>query len=216
LTKPKRTLTWEDTPDGNYYVKTGYHAIIEWEETSNTNLASSSGSMNDMWVKLWKLQVPLKHCNLTWRILNNVVYVKKNLFQRGVRCDSLCPRCQNHAESVTHAFLYCVWAQQVWLASPLSINLSSNQFDNIFDWFEHMFRQAEKETMETIIAITYGIWNAINLMVFQDKYLPPTYVSSAAIAQLQEYKSIIAVSHKPHDVPPSDRSSNNIGWSPTP
>jgi hypothetical protein len=102
------------------------------------------------------------------------------------------------------------------LASPLSINLSSNQFDNIFDWFEHMFRQAEKETMETIIAITYGIWNAINLMVFQDKCLPPTYVSSAAIAQLQEYKSITAVSHKPHDVPPSDRSSNNIGWSPTP
>ncbi|MCI43681.1 hypothetical protein A2U01_0064919, partial [Trifolium medium] len=43
------TLTWDGTLDGNYTVKTGYTAIKDWEEHSSSNIASSSGTPNDIW-----------------------------------------------------------------------------------------------------------------------------------------------------------------------
>jgi hypothetical protein len=79
-----------------------------------------------------------------------------------------------------------VWAQQAWLASPLTINLSNNRFDQISDWYDYMFKHTEKETMELIVAITYGIWVARNLTIFQDKHLPLIDVCNVAVAQLQE------------------------------
>jgi hypothetical protein len=131
---------------------------MEWKQTSNASLPSSSGSTIDIWDKLWKLKVPPKQSRLIWRILNRAVPVKKNLFQKGVRCDPLCPRCNSYVESSKHVFLECEWAQQIWPASPLTINLSNNQIETIFDWYNYMFQQTNQDTMEIVVAITYGIW----------------------------------------------------------
>ncbi|MCI14443.1 hypothetical protein A2U01_0035574 [Trifolium medium] len=46
-------LTWDDTLDGNYIVKSGYQAIKDWEEHSNIDIASSSTTTNDNWKNIW-------------------------------------------------------------------------------------------------------------------------------------------------------------------
>ncbi|GAU44440.1 hypothetical protein TSUD_129340 [Trifolium subterraneum] len=105
-------LTWDGTLDGNYSVKYGYHAIMEWGNTNDVNNAHTSSSCEEIWKFLWKLNVPPKHVHLMWRTLNNAIPVKGNIFKRGVRCDPLCPRCLCNVETTHHAFLECDWAKQ--------------------------------------------------------------------------------------------------------
>ncbi|GAU40964.1 hypothetical protein TSUD_187210 [Trifolium subterraneum] len=208
------TLSWDGTIDGNYTVKSGYHAIMEWGQYSDVNKASSSNKLEEIWTMIWKLNVPPKHNHLMWRILNNVIPVKGNIFKKGIQCDPLCPRCSNTMETSSHVFLECEWVKQVWFASPLTINLNTNQFPNFFEWLQHMFKYADKESREVIVAITYGIWHARNAAIFQDKFFSPNDVCSIAMAQLQEYQSFSCDLETPHRAIVTENHSNNISWSP--
>ncbi|GAU47065.1 hypothetical protein TSUD_302670 [Trifolium subterraneum] len=69
------TLTWAYTMDGNYTVKSGYQAIIEWEGEKQQDKASSSNIDNEHWNMLWQLKVPPKQSHLIWRILNGALPV---------------------------------------------------------------------------------------------------------------------------------------------
>jgi hypothetical protein len=120
------TLTWDGTTDGNYTVKDGYQAISKWKENANIDSASTSGHDNELWEKIWKLKVPPKHIHLIWRILHDALPVKTKLFQKGIRCDTLCPKCNNNYETIYHVFLECDWVKQIWFMSPLTINLTNN------------------------------------------------------------------------------------------
>jgi hypothetical protein len=57
-------LTWDQTIDGNYTVKSGYQVISQWKENDNTALANTLGHENELWKKLWKLKVPPKYTHL--------------------------------------------------------------------------------------------------------------------------------------------------------
>jgi hypothetical protein len=155
-------LTWDGTNDGNYTVKIGYQAIMEWRDYADNNNASSSSNYNDIWGKIWKLKVPPKHTHLLWRILRNALPVKDNLFKKGVNCDPLCPRCDGYKETLSHVFLECEWVKQVWLASPLTINLSTVHNPNIINWIYHMVMNTRMESMEIITSTLYSIWYARN------------------------------------------------------
>ncbi|GAU47963.1 hypothetical protein TSUD_280220 [Trifolium subterraneum] len=204
---------WQD----NWIHQKGYQAIINWEESTVTTATSSSAMPTNIWQMLWKLNVPPKHSHFIWRLLNEAILVKGNLFKKGIRCDPLCPRCYNQMETSHHVFLDCVWAKQVWFASPLTINLNECQFANLNDWVLHMFNQIDHASKELIAATPYGIWYAMNLLVFQEKNLPPNDVSHIAFAQLQEFQR--------HNVKTQNivkrnlstgSSSNNTCWSPPP
>ncbi|GAU41445.1 hypothetical protein TSUD_98410 [Trifolium subterraneum] len=210
-------LTWDGTLDGNYSVKSGYQAIMNWVESTTTNTTSSSAMSNNIWQILWKLNVPPKHSHFIWRLLNEALPVKGNLFKKGIRCDPLCPRCSNHVETSHHVFLDCVWAKQVWFASSLTINLNGCHFENLNDWVLHMFNQTDQASKELIAATLYGIWYARNLLVFQEKNLPPNDVSHIAFAQLQEFQSHnIKTQNAIKRTLSTGSSSNNTRWNPPP
>ncbi|PNY16050.1 ribonuclease H, partial [Trifolium pratense] len=156
------TLTWDGTRDGTYSVKSGYHAIIDWANNSNSNNATSSNCSMEIWKVLWKLNVPPKHSHLIWRSLRNAIPVKGSLFKRGIRCDPLCPRCLDHVETIQHVFMDCEWTKKVWFASPLTLNLNLNYLTEFYDWITYMINNTDKECMEKIVAIIYEIWNARN------------------------------------------------------
>ncbi|MCI13244.1 ribonuclease H protein, partial [Trifolium medium] len=73
----------------------------------------------------------------------------------------------------------------------------------------------DSESLEKIVAITYGIWYARNQTIFQDKCLPPSEVCSIALAQLHEYQSFGA-NNLPNRPVMSGRRGNNTSWSPPP
>jgi hypothetical protein len=189
---------------------------MEWEKAKDTSSGSTSNPSNELWEKLRQLNVPPKHNHLVWRALKEAIPTKKNLFQKSVKCDPLCPRCYNKSETTQHIFLECDWAKQVWLSSPLTINLSSNNINNLFDWILHMFNYTDKESMELIIATIYGIWYARNLLIFQEKILPPQEISHTALSQIHEYQRLCLAAKPLNRSNSTGTRSNNISWSPPP
>jgi hypothetical protein len=137
-THQEDVISWIGTKDGLYSVKSGYQAIMEWNDNKTGQSTSSYNGTNTRWKKLWSLDVPPKQAHLIWRILNNFIPVKENLLKHGIRCVPLCSYCNKKVESINHIFLDCDWARQVWFASPLTINMENMEIKNLPDWIDYM------------------------------------------------------------------------------
>jgi hypothetical protein len=188
---------------------------MEWDNNKARDSPSTSTNQDDIWHKIWALNVPPKHSHLLWRILNGALPVKSNLFRKGVRCDPMCPRCHNHVETIHHVFLDCEWSKQVWFSSILSINQNHNKFNNFSDWFNFLAKHTDNLQLEQITATIYGIWYARNQKVFQNKELPPNEVSQKAISQLHEYHQMNILTRANHHSSPTGLSRHNISGSPS-
>jgi hypothetical protein len=210
-------ISWQGTKEGNYTVRSGYNAIMEWHQ-ADSNQAKHTSSKDDPinWNNIWKVVNPPKQIHLMWRILNNALPVKSNLILRGMVCDSLCPRCHNGPETIDHVFLNCDQARQVWFSSPLTITTSSSKFQSYRDWFNYMLTNTTKDCIQIIVTITYSLWLARNKKIFQNRDIPASETVEKAIKVLQEYK---------HNSNPAQITStrihpsadcNNSSWSPPP
>jgi hypothetical protein len=211
-------ISWQGSKDGIYTVKSGYHALMDWDKArKNQAQPSTNPSRHTNWKKFWKQNNPPKHLHLIWRILNNAIPVKMNLISKGITCDSLCPRCNNNPETIEHTFLKCDWARQVWFNSPLTITISNSLSLSFSDWYNHMLNNTSTECMQILSALIYNLWNARNNKIFRQQDIPATTTVNQALKILHKF-------HHNMQVRPilSDRSShlsragNNISWSPPP
>jgi hypothetical protein len=71
------------------------------------------------------------------------------------------------------------------------------QINSFSDWLEYMLKISTDECMQIIASITYNIWLARNLSVFQGKGVHPTNMVHQAIKTLHEYQSNQAVDNIP-------------------
>jgi hypothetical protein len=71
--------------------------------------------------------------------------VRSNLNTRGINCNPLCPRCHEKIEDVNHAFIGCVWAKQVWFASPLTFDLISQHLQISLNGLKSLFRKCTRK-----------------------------------------------------------------------
>jgi hypothetical protein len=52
-------ISWQGTKDGKYTVRSGYHALMDWNYAKeNQTQPSSNSSRHSNWKKLWKLNNP--------------------------------------------------------------------------------------------------------------------------------------------------------------
>ncbi|GAU35403.1 hypothetical protein TSUD_160540 [Trifolium subterraneum] len=123
-TKTQDELTWFDTKDGTYSVKSGYQAIMDWATLNNENSGSNTLAIDPTWNKLWKQKIPPKQAHLLWRILHQALPVKNNLNSKGIHCNPICPRCNNSLETIDHVFMHCEWVKGVWFGSPMTIQFN--------------------------------------------------------------------------------------------
>jgi hypothetical protein len=174
-------LAWANSKDGVYSVKSGYHTILNWKDIDKSTAGSNFNQKDPTWTKLWKLNLPPKYTHLIWRILNKAIPVRDNLTSKGIQCSPMCPRCDCHIETIDHTFRDCEWAKAIWFGSALTIKFNNTNSTSPFaDWITNMLQSVDKRTMELIITITYRIWHARNLLVFQEKKVPVDYVIQQA------------------------------------
>jgi ribonuclease HI len=200
----------QGTKDGIYSVKSGYQAVIEWQESQNSKPTRSHIGEINRWKKLWKLNVPPKQIHFLWRILNNALPAKENLANRGIRCNPLCSLCNSKIETIDHIFLACDWTRQAWFSSPLTINLAHLTIKHFPDWLDYMIDNTTKEDMPTISTILYNIWIARNEREFNNRYLPPTEMMNRAMKNLYEFQA-----HQSSKLSANrlETHRNNNGWS---
>ncbi|WJX31693.1 hypothetical protein P8452_20098 [Trifolium repens] len=210
-------IRWQGTNDGIYTVKSGYNAQIEWENiNSSTGQSSSNSKGTQAWKNLWNSKVPPKQTHLMWRIIHKAIPTKPNLINKGIICDSLCPRCEATTETIEHTFLHCEWVKQLWFASPLTINTDLIQNLTFEDWIFYMLSINNKESIQQILAITYSIWWSRNKKVFQKVDIPVIDALSYAMKSLLDFHLHTVDSDPNPSSQTAFRARNNTSWSPPP
>ncbi|KAK2395425.1 hypothetical protein QL285_057163 [Trifolium repens] len=159
-------VMWMHSRDGNYSVKTGYQALSRWRERRKEG-PSDTTYQNKIWSRIWKIHTIPRHQTLLWRILNDTVPVRCELFKKGVHCSIICPRCNLREETITHTFGECSRITKVWFGSKLNINLSQGSSLSFKDWLRYAISNIQDDyTISYIASIIYNIWQARNQHIY--------------------------------------------------
>ncbi|CAH9092688.1 unnamed protein product [Cuscuta europaea] len=124
-------FTWKDTKNGQFTLKSAYHAIRH-------SLGSSYA-----FKQLWHPQQQPKIKIFQWRLFKGVLPITDKLIHfRRIIQPSICPLCRNDDDSTIHIFLECDFSKAIWsyFAQIMSIPMPSHcsYIRNIFLiwWFE--------------------------------------------------------------------------------
>lgn len=85
------SLVWAATPSGIFSVQSAYKCIREWQTQDNGS--TSDNHSDDVWQRIWSLNVPPRFAHFLWKIVKRIVPTRQRLWNRGVRCPIFCPRC---------------------------------------------------------------------------------------------------------------------------
>lgn len=77
-------LVWPHIVNGDYLVKSGYRVVVSLMENGalgrkGRGAPSENRKHNQVWNKIWSLQVPNKIKIFIWRCCNNALAVRRNL-----------------------------------------------------------------------------------------------------------------------------------------
>lgn len=70
---------------------------------------------DNIWHFFWRIKAPPKCLNLVGRALSNCLPTTPQLLDKQVPVLSLCPVCNEEAETILHSLIICSFAQQCWL-----------------------------------------------------------------------------------------------------
>ena len=80
---------------------------------------STSGNANGVggefkWHRICQLKVPNKVKTFVWRLTHNILPVRRNVANRGINIDTICPVCRKVDEDCGHLFFKCKYAKLCW------------------------------------------------------------------------------------------------------
>ncbi|GMP54924.1 hypothetical protein CsSME_00019917 [Camellia sinensis var. sinensis] len=109
------SLVWHHTKNGNFEVRSGYQIAMRDSQLRTSNGASTSVQQPaKFWKLLWSLPVSPKVRNFWWRVCNNKLATKENLFRCKCTTSQRCPMCGLCSESIEHLLFQCSWTRPVW------------------------------------------------------------------------------------------------------
>lgn len=105
-------LVWHHSENGTYTVISGYKVTFGLMENGALGRKmrgspSLKTKLNQVWNKIWSLEVPNKMKFLVWKFCNNVLAVRRNLQIRHKRVDNICGVCKQFDETENHIFFRC-------------------------------------------------------------------------------------------------------------
>lgn len=188
-------FVWPHTHSGTYSVRTGYH-IARSKFQPPQVFPSSSISLNpSFWNQIWSVKTPQKVKIFLWKICQNALPVRENLFRRQMITSPLCPICNSEQETIEHALLLCSWTRQVWFGSQLQIIPTAENVTRIDLWLQEKFilLSAHKDCKEIGISLLantlWGIWKGRNNFTFNHERLNPLLVINQACSLTHEFNS---------------------------
>lgn len=81
----------------------------------------------------------------------------------------LLPFCGEDFETVTHVFLDCALAKEIWAKSPFRFEIQDRNHNEFGAWCHHLFSLLDAEQRGLVMSILWGIWNSRNKWVFEKR-----------------------------------------------
>ncbi|XP_057425948.1 uncharacterized protein LOC130719340 [Lotus japonicus] len=92
-------IIWPYRESGIYTVKSGYRQIKKKSISTAPNPSTSSPPLTHLWNKIWSATLPQKIKMFLWKLSQNAIAVKENLWRRKISSDFSCPICDHEEES---------------------------------------------------------------------------------------------------------------------
>ncbi|XP_043809435.1 uncharacterized protein LOC122722510 [Manihot esculenta] len=176
FSKPDK-LIWHLHKKGVYSVKSAYFCALE--------LSGRTGVLgyNDGWNRLWSLDVPPKVWDFLWRTCRGVLPTRDILLRRGIHVPAACLFC-DHDESISHVFLHCPMAVELWRLAGFS---TAVDFSIFMDFFIHIYNTFGRERTARMAIHAWKLWHARNERLWVNKVLSPSEVHHAASSYFNDY-----------------------------
>ncbi|KAL0884927.1 hypothetical protein Bca101_008909 [Brassica carinata] len=184
-------LKWLGTKDGNYTVKSGYHASMA--EITETILENEATRDFDWRKTVWNLTLAPKVKIFTWKCLKGILPVGERLIARHIAVDSRCKRCGS-LESINHLLFHCPFAREVWNHSPLGRSFEVSGLTYLrADWSElqacKSLPPAGITSTPLVPWILWFMWKARNKYVFENFAGNPVDLLSQVVAAAREWET---------------------------
>ncbi|GKV10223.1 hypothetical protein SLEP1_g21621 [Rubroshorea leprosula] len=120
---------WKWDSSAHYTVKTTYQHLMPLQQTQ----------LKGIFDLVWNCFVSLKVVALAWRALHDKLSTKINLARRDIikdRRQTICSRCLENEETLSHLFCYCMQSWKVWASCYYWWGISSVFVQNINEHFK--------------------------------------------------------------------------------
>lgn len=153
---------WSLTKDNNFSVKSLYNKL---------NISDPSTAD---WGKIWNLKVSPSIKLFMWKIANSILPNSMRVAAKIPNINTTCLLCNNHNETLTHLFLDCNFASQVWNHLNFQMDYVKNGATTCHDWINSWFRDKTRDSNFIEWAyfcstINWHIWKARCDKVFKNK-----------------------------------------------
>ena len=78
------------------------------------NEQAGGAGNEEVWSKLWKIDVPAKIKIFGWRVLHGLIPCRGILANRRIDNSSSCPACHEGCEDIKHVLFTCSRAKEIW------------------------------------------------------------------------------------------------------
>ena len=162
-TLPEDCLIWALTNSGKFMVKSAYRLALN-EKDGHGSEESSNPCMKEFWKFVWRLDVPNKIRNFTWRACRNILPTKANLFCWKITADNICEICGNFEETTAHVLWNCNHAKELWKEMSLETDKVMERCPEFLDllWYARNVKQWPKEDIGLLVTTAWGIWTNRN------------------------------------------------------
>jgi len=186
-------LIWDQDPNGGYTPKAGYIKLSADEEQREVEW---------WWKPLWKLNCPAKVKLFMWCVIRGKVPTWEVLQKRNINGPGWCTLCKREQESITHLFITCSFAKEVWNHCSMLVGRHlSWDGDTVERAWDRWWRRTPANKLRTLpLLVTWGIWLARNKVIFNDKPSLPEITSAMAVGLYNAFPEHIRAAKQKRDL----------------
>lgn len=108
-------VAWHYNKNGYFSAGSAYH--LQWNHKFGANRVfdqAGGAGCEQVWSKLWSLDVPSKIKIFGWRVLHGLIPCRGILANRHIEENSSCPACHESCEDIRHVLFTCYRAKEIW------------------------------------------------------------------------------------------------------
>ncbi|XP_062085599.1 uncharacterized protein LOC133791697 [Humulus lupulus] len=141
--------SWSGDRSGLFIVRSAY-TLLQLQKPNQPGFNNSG-----FWRKLWHLKIPPKVTNFLWRAVAECLPTCFHLVTKKVQISAMCPVCNNHVETTTHALLTCDFASSCWSSFEAYSSMATlSSFGNWFEYMQQTFDAEEAQDKTTLLSLS--------------------------------------------------------------
>lgn len=200
------------TPHGMFTVRSVYY-LEQKKCTKGARESSNAREEEVFWKNLWRLNASALVKNFVWKVGNELLPTKVNLYQRHIVQNPTCPICLQGTKDVFHIFWSCKSSTAVWQECGKKIQKLAVGARDGRSLLHFLITKLDGEDLLLALVVSLPIWLRRNAVVFRREFTAPGRLVEEAHSMVKEFLQATMLTEK---TPGLGADSVVIRWVPPP